>query len=177
MKTQTFDAHPACSGPAFFRSAFFMLSLLTVALLLYPLGLAAQTGRTNAGTLTCTLDPGDAGETGEPRSVSCVFDQVSQQAANFSGTLEQLSDTAPTADRLVLVWTVLAPSAEIDPSALEGRYISAQDSGAADAVEPDGRLIGGADAAIELQPLVDIPDTVPEDALLVLELDLTYLRA
>ena len=172
VKTQSIDIRPAFFGPVF------LLSLLTVTLLLYPLSLAAQTkpetSRVTTGTLTCTLEPGDMDQTSEPRGLSCVFDQVSQQTTNFTGTFKQPGDAALTADRLVLVWTVLAPSAEIDPAALEGRYVSAEN---ADAEEPDGRLIGGADAAIELQPLVDIPDSTPEDTLLVLELDLTYLRA
>ncbi|WP_306259128.1 DUF992 domain-containing protein [Pararhizobium sp. IMCC21322] len=128
----------------------------------------------NAGTLTCTVAPGDHLTNTEPRSTSCQFEPLSGPRINFSGTLKRLSDPAPTADRIVLVWTVFTEDGEISGVDLEGDYKSAADS---EATERHGHLIAQSNDQIELRPLVTVPDAIPEDASLVLELDLKYERA
>jgi hypothetical protein len=138
---------------------------------------SAQTPRTNVGTLTCLLGAGTPNETGEPRELSCTFRPITGFETKYSGVIKKLRDQAPTADQLVLVWSVFAPDADVPARALEGTYVGAIEGDSAAGARPTGTLIGGRGSSLELRPLTRLPDTVPNGAFLIVELDLKSIRA
>lgn len=139
--------------------------------LLWPV--QAQQPVANLGTLSCTLDPGTAKPFGVERELSCSFDPVVGVKANFVGIVKRLGAQSPGQRKIVLVWSVLAPSMETSLSDLEGRYV-----GDLDAERRDGAhgLIGGTEGKIELKPLTVNPGLGENAALSVLELELAAMK-
>ena len=127
----------------------------------------SATGRTHAGTLTCTVDPGALEKWLETRELSCVFEPITGIKGTFSGTISRMGDSAPTADQLVLVWLVLAKEPIVSMEELEGRYSGIISNGS-------GELVNG---ELALQPMSPLPDGTPNFAPLVLDLDLKRLKA
>lgn len=132
--------------------------------------------RVNVGTLRCTLGPGSVTEVREPRDISCVFKPMAGVAGRFDGVLKKLGDPAPTADKLVLLWTVFADDQNIDAAALEGRYFGRIDRNENQPNRPLGALTGGVGSAIELHPLTRLPDDGSNATTIVLELDLKSIK-
>lgn len=157
--------------PAFIVS----LVILSMAILIQP-G-SAQSGLTNVGTLSCTLDPGSGFKTGEPRAVECKFAPVSGPVARYEGAMRQVGDEATTADRLVLIWAVFASDSDIRANALDGRFKGSIVDAGGEHPTRVGLMISVSDPSIQLHPLVELPDSQPENALLILELDLKQIRA
>jgi len=136
----------------------------------------APNGRVPMGTMRCTLDPGTLDEKREPRSLSCLFEPISGPQTTFEGTIRRLGDPASSADRLVLIWSVLGPQVDTPVKALDGLYRGTLDQGGGSLEQPEGGLVGGVDGKIELRALTRVPDH--EDATtLILELDLKRMKA
>lgn len=132
--------------------------------------------RINIGTLRCTLDPGTITEAWEPRNISCVFKPDEGVAANYEGVVKKLGDPAPTADKLVLLWSVFAQDESVTARQLEGTYVGTIENDTVPARRPLGALVGGPDSMIELHPLTRLPSTGSGEMPLVLELDLKSVR-
>ena len=124
----------------------------------------------NAGTLTCTTSetPPQASADAE---LSCSFRAPSGQDGNFTGFIARRGQADLPPGRRVLVWSVLAPSEDIDVAAIAGQY--AGETGG----EPAGRMIGGANRAIVLEPTTAGSQIDKAPAPTVLELRLEPLKA
>jgi hypothetical protein len=106
--------------------------------------------------------------------LSCSFERVTGVKAYFVGAVKRLGADVPGKSKIVLIWSVLAPTQDTPISALEGRYV-----GNLDAERGSGArgLIGGAKSQIELKPLTIAPELGSNAALSVLELELAAMRA
>jgi len=157
-----------------FRLAVLLLSLATVA----GVGeVRSQQVRTSVGTLRCTIGPGEIDKVLEPRELSCAYKPTVGQEAQFTGVIKSMGDPAPTLDKLVLVWSVYAPDAEMPAQDLEGEYAGSIETDSGQGETPSGRLIGGQDSMIVLQPFTSLPDAGPSDVPILLELNLKSVRA
>jgi hypothetical protein len=135
---------------------------------------SAQQSLANAGTLTCTLDPGTKEPFGVERQLYCSFDPVVGPKANFAGAVKRLAAKSPGQAKIVLVWSVRAPSTEIPLKQLEGRYVGKLGPAAPDQAPV---LIGGKSGKISLQALTIDPKLGANAAVSVLELELKAMKA
>ena len=151
-------------------------TLLIGAALLAPLAIAhSEEIRSNVGTLTCTMGPGEPDKSGEPRDLSCLFQPIAGPQVSYTGIIKKVGDPSPTADQLVLVWMVLA--ADVAALSLEGEYVGTVESSDDPSENPKIGLLGGANSAIELKPLTRLPRDGGEMIPIVLELDLKSIAA
>ena len=152
-----------------------VLSGLASATLLASVGAApAQQPLANAGTLTCTLDPGTKEPFGVERQLSCSFEPVVGPKAKFAGVVKRLAAENPSQAKIVLVWSVRAPSTEIPLKQLEGPYVGKL--GPAAPGQPPV-LIGGRSGKISLQALTVDPKLGANAAVSILELELKAMKA
>jgi hypothetical protein len=134
---------------------------------------SAQQPLANAGTLTCTLAPGTEEKFGVERELSCSFQPLVGRKGRFVGVVKRLGAENPDRAKIVLHWSVRAPSTDIALRQLEGRYIGRLGSDS-----PDERpsLIGGKEGKIALQPLTVDPQLGINAAISILELELRGMK-
>jgi hypothetical protein len=124
----------------------------------------------NAGTLTCTTSETPQ-KSGVDAELSCIFKSPSGKDGDFTGYIARRGQADVPPGRRVLVWSVLAPSEDIDVAAIAGTY-AGQTGGA-----PPGRLVGGDRKTIVLQPTGDDSQISKTPVPTVLELKLEPLKA
>lgn len=124
---------------------------------------------TNIGTLTCTTVAAEQDKV--DAALSCQFHALSGRDAQFSGRIVRKGPAALPAGKRVLVWTVLAREADVQPRDLAGRFegTTGGDAGAAN------KLSGGRDGVIVLEPVTSTSQVgeVPVPSLLELRLEPT----
>ena len=78
----------------------------------------------NAGSLTCKINnPAQlAGESPVTADVDCKFDAITGEDFFLTGQIEQRATAEGSQPATVWTWTVLAPTASVDPELLSGRY-------------------------------------------------------
>ena len=123
----------------------------------------------NAGTLACTaVKPAELKVV--DAELSCRFHAFFGEDASFTGHITRRgAATLPPGTR-VLVWSVLAPSAEIANDKIAGTY-----SGVTGGTS--GSLASGAERGIVLQPISFTSQIGDSPAMTVLELKLEPARA
>lgn len=115
---------------------------------------SAQNARLTAGTLTCRGSGSVGLILGSKQRLSCVYDRVNgAPRANYSARITRIGLDIGITGRNVMVWTVLASSDELAPSALEGRYAGVSASASVGAGVGANALIGGSSNSVVLQPL------------------------
>ncbi|HEY1258305.1 MAG TPA: DUF992 domain-containing protein [Stellaceae bacterium] len=112
----------------------------------------AQAG-VKAGTLTCNVAAGWGFIFGSSKSLRCTFTQVGGRPSHYYGTISKFGVDIGYTQGGVLVWTVLAPTANVAPGALSGNYAGATASATAGVGVGANALIGGSNHTITLQPL------------------------
>ena len=120
------------------------------------LGLGAQAKAQSGvvvGTLKCNVASGFGFVFGSSRTINCTFAGPGGRYEHYVGNISKFGvDIGFTQDG-ILVWTVVAPTAALAPSALAGNYVG----GAASATVAVGvganALLGGSNNSIALQPL------------------------
>lgn len=139
---------------------------------------AAQPAKSvaNAGTLTCVVSPVTKGPFGVERELSCNFDRTLGANAKFKGIVKRLGGKTAGTGKIVLVWSVLAPSTDVALEKLAGRYVGTLGATPAGKARAEG-LVGGENRAIRLQPLTAAPNVGANSAVSVLELELSAMKA
>ncbi len=136
----------------------------------------------NAGTLTCTLSPSLVEPTGPSKaSVSCSFKPLIGTNARFEGVIERFGVTEQRGAQIVLVWSVLAPGAEVAIDHLEGKYYGtvatpADGSAPGSTGSAEPALVGGHDKSIQLRPLTPEPSVAPGSGVSILEIKVAKIR-
>lgn len=136
----------------------------------------------NAGTLTCTLAPTEA----TPKSpsttafVSCRFNAISGSGFSLDGRIMRFSAVSDRRAKVVVSWSVMAPTADIAPEVLSGRYtglLSGDEPAPAHARSAKGTLFRNGNEGIELRLLREPGnDDLPSAGLTVLELELASVK-
>jgi len=112
----------------------------------------AQSG-VRIGTLTCRVDPGTGFIVGSRKNLSCRFNGNAMPNERYFGSITKIGIDIGRTGGGEIVWAVLAPSSDIGPGALEGRYFGASAEATAGVGMGANVLVGGFDRAINLQPL------------------------
>ncbi len=114
----------------------------------------AQAAGVKVGTLTCDVEAGWGYVLGSQKDLSCVFKSATNgTVAKYTGDVTKLGVDIGYTNAGVLVWSVVAPSKDMQADALEGSY-GGVTAGATAVVGGNlNLLVGGLDKSITLQPL------------------------
>lgn len=116
-------------------------------------GQAQAAGGVKAGTLTCQVSSGWGLVFGSSRDLACTFTNAGGQVEHYRGSISKFGVDVGYKQAGVLVWTVLAPSADLGPGALAGKYGGATASATVGVGLGANALVGGSGDSIALQPL------------------------
>jgi hypothetical protein len=105
-----------------------------------------------AGLLTCQVASGWGFVFGSSRDLHCTY-QENGKIAKYAGSISKFGVDIGYLQSGVMVWAVLAPTADLDAGALAGDY-GGVTAGATTGVGGNANLlIGGSTRSISLQPL------------------------
>lgn len=106
-----------------------------------------------AGFLTCEAAAGWGLVFGSTRDLKCVYSAGTGITEHYTGTISKFGIDIGYMNSAVMVWGVMAPSAKVEASGLEGSYGGATASAAVGVGVGANALVGGSDNHIMLQPL------------------------
>jgi hypothetical protein len=114
----------------------------------------AHAAGVKVGTLTCDVEAGWGYVLGSQKDLSCVFKSATtNQVSYYNGDITKLGIDVGYTNAGVLIWTVIAPSSDMQPDALEGKYAGATAGATAVVGGNLNVMIGGLDKSVTLQPL------------------------
>jgi hypothetical protein len=136
----------------------FARSILCVALLAGAAGImatpaSAQIRRVAAGNLECHAGASVSFVIGSRRTLECTFRSRRGYRAHYEGTMSRWGVDLGVTTRSVLLWGVLAPTANPAPGALAGNYVGASAAAAWGLGVGANALVGGSGNTIALQPV------------------------
>jgi hypothetical protein len=109
----------------------------------------AEAGVT-AGVLTCNVSSGYGFIFGSSRELHCVYSTTGER---YIGHISKFGVDIGFTHAGVIVWTVLAPTANLAPGTLAGHYGGATAGATAGVGLAANALIGGNQNTVQLQPL------------------------
>jgi hypothetical protein len=132
------------------------LALSTAAVLLTVgsfVAVPAQAAGVQIGTLTCHVEPGFGLILGSSKDVNCDYRAAQGFNEHYIGNITKIGVDIGYTRGGTMVWAVFAPSSDLAPGAIEGRY-GGVTAGATVGVGLGANvLLGGFDRSIALQPL------------------------
>jgi len=111
---------------------------------------AQAQGGVTAGVLTCNVSSGFGFIFGSSRELSCVYSTTGE---HYVGTINKYGVDIGYTKGGVVVWTVVAPTANLAPGMLAGHYGGATAGATVVVGLAANALIGGNNNTIQLQPL------------------------
>lgn len=113
----------------------------------------ARAASVRIGSLECHIE-GNAGFiVGSHANLTCVFKRINGVREDYDGSITKVGvDAGFTADT-ALLWIVFAPTLQIEPGSLEGRYWGVSAEATAGVGVGANVLVGGFDRSINLQPV------------------------
>jgi hypothetical protein len=103
-----------------------------------------------AGVLTCNVSGGVGFIFGSSRTLNCVYSTTGEQ---YLGEISKYGVDIGYTRRAVIMWTVVAPTADLAPGMLAGHYGGATAGATVGVGVAANALIGGNNNTITLQPL------------------------
>ncbi|HVC56412.1 MAG TPA: DUF992 domain-containing protein [Stellaceae bacterium] len=113
---------------------------------------ARAQGGVNVGTLTCNVSGAWGFVFGSTRSLACTFSGLGR-VEYYAGKISKFGVDIGYTQGGVLVWTVVAPTANLGPGSLSGSYAGGQASATVGVGVGANALIGGSNRTVTLQPL------------------------
>jgi Protein of unknown function (DUF992) len=113
---------------------------------------SAQSG-VQVGTLTCNVASGFGFIFGSSRAVNCTFAPAGGPPRHYTGSIDRFGVDIGYVSGGVLLWTVFAPTANIEAASLAGTYAGATASATIGVGLGANVLVGGSGNSIALQPL------------------------
>lgn len=113
---------------------------------------AGAQGGVKVGTLTCNVSSGWGFVFGSSRALSCTFAGPGRYDY-YVGNISKFGVDIGYTQGGVLIWTVVAPTANITPGSLAGSYAGGTASATVGVGIGANALIGGSGNTIALQPL------------------------
>ncbi len=103
-----------------------------------------------AGVLTCNVSSGFGFVFGSSRELNCVYSTTGE---HYVGDINKYGVDIGFTKAAVIVWTVIAPTANLAPGTLAGHYAGATAGATAGVGLAANALVGGNGNTITLQPL------------------------
>jgi hypothetical protein len=129
------------------------MGLAALALCALAGGAASQSANVETGLLTCNVHGGAGFVFGSSKDLSCVFEGLSGSKERYSGSIDKFGLDIGYTGNNVMVWTVLAPSADVPSGALAGNYGGVSAEATVGLGVGANALLGGSKNSIALQPL------------------------
>jgi len=107
-------------------------------------------GGVTAGVLTCNVSSGFGFVFGSSRDLNCVYSTTGE---HYIGAINKYGVDIGFTKGGVIVWTVIAPTANLAPGTLAGHYAGATAGATAVVGVAAHALVGGNNNTITLQPL------------------------
>lgn len=126
---------------------------LAAGVAMQPAPVLAQ-GGVRVGTLSCNVASGWGFVFGSSRALHCTFSPgPGGHPEHYSGTISKFGVDIGYTQGGVLVWAVLAPTANLAPGALSGNFAGVTGSATVGVGAGANVLIGGSNRTISLQPV------------------------
>jgi hypothetical protein len=106
-----------------------------------------------AGFLTCHAASGWGFVFGSSRNLKCEYSAGKGSSEHYTGTINKFGIDIGYLHSAVIVWGVVAPTANVAPGTLGGNYAGVTGSAAVGAGAGANVLVGGSGHHIVLQPL------------------------
>jgi hypothetical protein len=114
---------------------------------------ASAQGGVNVGTLTCNASAGMGFVFGSSRTLNCIYAPSPGRRERYTGIIDKFGVDIGYTAAAVIVWGVIAPTANLGPGSLAGNYAGASAGAAVGAGLGANALIGGSNQQFALQPL------------------------
>jgi len=114
---------------------------------------AGAQGGVKVGTLTCNVSSGWGFVFGSSRALNCTFAGAGGRYEYYVGNIMKFGVDIGYTQGGVLIWTVIAPAANLVPGSLAGSYAGGTASATVGVGVGAHALVGGSNNTIALQPL------------------------
>ena len=106
-----------------------------------------------AGVITCNVSSGWGFIIGSSRDLNCVYSPAKRPPEHYSGKISKFGVDIGYQQSAVIVWGVIAATANLAPGALAGDYAGATGSATIGVGLGANVLVGGSNQSIALQPV------------------------
>jgi len=113
---------------------------------------AAEAG-IKTGFLTCNVESGFGFIFGSSRDVNCTYSPAAGAGERYKGKISKFGVDIGYSKAAVMVWGVLAPTADFKPGALAGQYAGVTAGAAVGLGVGANVLVGGFNKSFTLQPV------------------------
>ncbi|WP_072373637.1 DUF992 domain-containing protein [Hyphomicrobium sp. NDB2Meth4] len=114
--------------------------------------LPAQAAHVEIGVLTCQVSGGIGFVFGSSKDLDCTF-KGPRSVEHYFGSIDKFGIDLGFTDRAKIVWTVFAPTRDLEPGALAGKYGGVSAEATVGLGVGANALLGGSHNSIALQPL------------------------
>ena len=135
---------------------------------------ARAQGGLQVGTLTCNVASGFGFIFGASRAVNCTFSPTGGPPQHYVGAINKFGVDIGYLQGGVLVWTVVAPTANLAPGSLSGTYGGVTAGATVGVGVAANVLLGGSGNSIALQPVSIEGTTGLNVAAGIAQMTLTY---
>jgi hypothetical protein len=125
----------------------------TLALSAFAFGTPAEAAGVKVGVLTCQVASGWGFIFGSSKDIRCNYRPNKGHGEHYNGAISKFGVDIGYTEGGVLIWSVVAPTSDLRPGALEGTYVGASASATAGVGAGANVLVGGFDKSVALQPL------------------------
>ncbi|HZZ90726.1 MAG TPA: DUF992 domain-containing protein [Caulobacteraceae bacterium] len=130
-----------------------MLGLAAATSLAFAASAHADTPGVKAGVLTCNVASGWGLIFGSSKDLNCTYQSATGHEEHYAGTINKFGVDVGYHNGGVIVWAVVAPTAELAPGALTGDYGGVTAGASAVVGAGANALVGGNNRTISLQPV------------------------
>ena len=116
-------------------------------------GTPAQAQGVQVGTLTCNVASGFGFVFGSSRAINCTFAPPGGPPQHYVGSIDKFGVDIGYLQGGVIIWTVVAPTANVAPGSLAGTFGGATASATVGVGLGANVLVGGSGNSIALQPV------------------------
>lgn len=113
----------------------------------------AQGSGVRVGYLNCQVARGVGFVFGMTRNLTCTYAPTSGTAETYTGSIQQYGVNLGFIERGIIVWAVVAPTAQIEPGSLAGNYGGVAAGVAVGYGLGANALFGGSNSQFGLQPV------------------------
>lgn len=141
----TFDRTNAARAPLLAGAITLVMMLLSA--------IPAEAARVEVGVLRCTVAGGVGYIVGSQKPIDCVFRHRRGPDEIYHGRITKIGLDIGVTRRTEIVWAVLAPTANLPPASLAGRYAGVSAEATIGLGVGANAMIGGSRRSVVLQPL------------------------